>query len=72
MIEIYPYRLRRDYEKAKIRNQYAVDYFSSIATDNTTNRVFDIIGILNKKMMLIEHHYNKLIEKIENEKYICN
>jgi hypothetical protein len=71
MIEILPYRLRRDFEKAKARHQCTVDYFASIATDSTMKRYFEILAVLNKKMMLIEHHYNNLIKKINNEEYIC-
>jgi hypothetical protein len=60
------YHITKPFANAQIMYNNAVEYFNSISTEQSIERYADVISVLNKRMFLIEHQYNRLINLINS------
>jgi hypothetical protein len=61
---IEQYQITKPFATAQKLYNDAVEYFNSISTEESIERLAAVISVLNKRMFLIEHYYHKLIQQI--------
>jgi hypothetical protein len=60
------YHITKPFANAQIMYNDAVEYFNSISTEQSIERYADVMSVLNKRMFLIKHQYNRLINLINS------
>jgi hypothetical protein len=60
------YHITKPFVKAQTMYNNAVEYFNSISTEESIERYAAVMSVLNKRMFLIEHQYNRLINLINS------
>jgi hypothetical protein len=58
------YQITKTFADAQTKYNNAVEYFKSVATDESLPRYAAVMSVLNKRMFLLEQSYNRLIKLI--------